>query len=190
LLKAAGCKGVVVSIDHYLAEMHNLFRGSSHSFDSAVNAVLNARQSGMVASVSVCATKSFIDGGHLLPYMNFAKDLGVQFVQVLEPKNVGHYENKDVLLGKQHIDELERVFKLVNHSKHYQHYPTLLYHGYHQRRIGCFSGSRSVYVDSVGDVHACPFCHTKSYNIIELLKEGLKDLPVKENKCPRFQKIA
>ncbi len=27
LLKEAGCKGVVVSIDHYIPEMHNLFRG-------------------------------------------------------------------------------------------------------------------------------------------------------------------
>ncbi len=61
---------------------------------------------------------------------------------------------------------------------------------YHQRRVGCFSGSRSVYVDSVGDVHACPFCHTKSYNIIELIEKGNQHLPQKENKCPRYEKIA
>ena len=62
--------------------------------------------------------------------------------------------------------------------------------GYHQRRVGCFSGSRSVYVDSAGDVHACPFCHTKSYNIIQLVRNKEKALPVKENKCPLFEKIA
>ena len=190
ILKQVGCKGVVVSIDHYLPEMHNLFRGNDSSFEGAVNAVKEARLAGMVVSISVCATKSFIEGGHLLPYLDFAKGLGAHFVQVLEPKNVGHYNDKDVLLAARHINELDTVFKLVNHSKAYRQYPTMLYHGYHQRRVGCFSGSRSVYIDSIGDVHACPFCHTKSYNVIELLEKGNENLPVKENKCPRYEKIA
>ncbi|MGZ8554549.1 MAG: radical SAM protein, partial [Chitinophagaceae bacterium] len=58
-LKQAGCKGVVVSIDHYLPGMHNLFRGNDSSFDGAVNAVKEAKLAGMVVSISVCATKSF-----------------------------------------------------------------------------------------------------------------------------------
>ncbi|HVF81792.1 MAG TPA: hypothetical protein VM884_07650, partial [Flavisolibacter sp.] len=61
---------------------------------------------------------------------------------------------------------------------------------YHQRRVGCFSGSRSVYIDSAGDVHACPFCHTKSYNIISLIRANETVLPEKENKCPLFERIA
>jgi MoaA/NifB/PqqE/SkfB family radical SAM enzyme len=190
LLKNAGCKGVVVSIDHYIPELHNMFRGNTTAFDGAVNAVAAARQAGMVVSLSVCATKQFIDGGHLMPYLNFAKKMGVQFVQVLEPRSVGHYEGKNVLLDEKHIAELEQSFKIVNHSPAYKTYPTMLYHGYHQRRVGCFSGSRSVYVDSAGDVHACPFCHTKSYNIIQLIRANEKKLPVKENRCPQFDRIA
>ena len=65
-----------------------------------------------------------------------------------------------------------------------------MYHGFHQRRVGCYSGSRSVYVDSAGDVHACPFCHNKSYNIIDLVRKNVSQLPAKENKCPQFGKIA
>lgn len=190
LLKQAGCKGVVVSIDHYIPELHNMFRGNTHAFESATKAIAAARQAGLVCSLSVCATKIFIDGNHLLPYMDFAKSLGVQFVQVLEPRMVGHYEGKDVLLSDRHITTLEETFKKINHSPEYKNHPTMLYHGYHQRRVGCFSGSRSVYVDSAGDVHACPFCHTKSYNIIELVRKQVTVLPVKENKCPQFQKIA
>lgn len=190
LLKQAGCKGIVVSIDHYIPELHNMFRGNMTAFDSAVNAVKEAGRAGMVVSISVCATKGFIDAGHLIPYMDFAKNLGVNFVQVLEPKNVGHYENKDVLLAPKHIDELDSVFKKINYHPVYKNYPTMLYHGYHQRRVGCFSGSRSVYIDSAGDVHACPFCHTKSYNIIEQMRKGNEKLPAKENKCPRYEKIA
>lgn len=187
LLKHAGCKGIVVSIDHYIPELHNLFRGYPAAFDVAVNAVKAARQAGMVTAISICATKQFIDGGHVIPYMNFAKELGVQFVQVLEPRSVGHYEGKNVLLDEKHIAELERLFKIFNYATAYKHYPTMQYHGYHQRRVGCFSGSRSLYVDSAGDVHACPFCHTRSYNIIELIRANEKKLPAKENKCPQFK---
>jgi MoaA/NifB/PqqE/SkfB family radical SAM enzyme len=110
-------------------------------------------------------------------------------VQVLEPKNVGHYENKDVLLASRHIEILDTTFKLVNHSPNYRDYPTMLYHGYHQRRVGCFSGSRSVYVDSIGDVHACPFCHTKSYNILDMIRSNNYTLPKKENACPRYKTV-
>jgi MoaA/NifB/PqqE/SkfB family radical SAM enzyme len=122
--------------------------------------------------------------------MVFAKSLGVQFVQVLEPRQVGHYADKEVLLDEHHITLLEQTFTKMNHAPEYSNHPTLLYHGYHQRRVGCFSGSRSVYIDSAGDVHACPFCHTKSYNIISLIRANETVLPEKENKCPLFEKIA
>ena len=190
LLKDAGCKGVVVSIDHYIPELHNIFRGNASAFVGAVNAVKAAQQAGLVTSISVCATKGFLDAGHLLPYMSFAKSLGVQFVQVLKPRSVGHYEGQNVLLEEKHIVLLDQLFKQLNHSPMYQEFPTMMYHGFHQRRVGCFSGSRSVYVDSAGDVHACPFCHNKSYNIIDLVRKNAKQLPDRENNCPQFGKIA
>jgi MoaA/NifB/PqqE/SkfB family radical SAM enzyme len=109
---------------------------------------------------------------------------------VLEPRSLGHYANQTVALEEKHIKLLEETFTTVNHDPVYKNYPTLLYHGYHQRRVGCFSGSRSVYIDSAGDVHACPFCHTKSFNIIEELNAGKTELPDKVNACPLFNKVA
>jgi len=190
LLKRAGCKGIVVSIDNHIASVHNAFRGHRQSFDMAVQAVDAAKKAGLVTAVSVCATKIFLSQGSLLPYLDFAKQLGVQFVQLLEPRNIGHYSGQDVLLEEHHIAIVERVFKMVNYEAAYRDYPTLMYHGFHQRRVGCFSGSRSVYIDSAGDVHACPFCHTASYNIIKLIRSGKSNLPKKENQCPRYGKIA
>ena len=189
-LKNAGCKGVVVSIDHYIPELHNIFRGHTNAFEHATAAVKAVKDAGMVSAISVCATKAFIDGGHLLPYLEFAKNMGVHFVQVLEPRSIGHYEGQNVLLEEKHITILETFFKQVNHSKEYKKYPILLYHGYHQRRVGCFAGSRSVYIDSAGDVHSCPFCHTSSFNIIDLIRKGKTNIPKKENVCPQFKKIA
>lgn len=189
-LKEAGCKGVVVSIDHYIPVLHNSFRKHTGIFAMAVEGVRASLNAGMVTAISVCVTRDFISGGHLMPYFEFARELGVHFVQLLEPKNVGHYADKDVLLEEEQVQQLETFFTTVNHNKAYENYPTIMYHGYHQRRIGCYSGSRSVYIDSAGNVHACPFCNTASYNIGSILKSGNKKLPVKENLCPRYEKIA
>lgn len=190
LLKQAGCKGIVVSIDHYIPELHNSFRHYENIFQQAVDAVQAALNAGLVTTISVCVTKTFLDGGHLLPYLQFAKNLGVHFVQLLEPKSIGHYADKDVLLEEKHMQLLETFFKTINHSTEFKDYPFVLYHGYHQRRVGCYAGSRSIYIDSAGDVNACPFCHTKSYNVGDILKSKSKQAPVKENLCPRYGKIA
>lgn len=65
-LKIAGCKGVIVSIDHYLADRHDRFRHHAGIFDQAVAGVRASVEAGMVTAVSVCATREFIDGDHLI----------------------------------------------------------------------------------------------------------------------------
>jgi MoaA/NifB/PqqE/SkfB family radical SAM enzyme len=188
-LKNAGCKGVIISIDHYIPELHNAFRRHPDSFRQAVEGVHAAKKAGLGVSLSVCTTKQFLESDSLLPYMHFAKQLGVHFVQALEPKNVGNYSGKDVLLHPSHFKMIEDVFLKMNYSPEFKHYPTMLYHGYHHNRIGCFAGSRSIYIDSIGDVHACPFCHTKAYNILELIRSKNYTLPQKENACPRYNTV-
>lgn len=82
-LKNAGCKGVIISLDHYIPELHNSFRHHPDSFSHGVNGVNAAKQAGLAVCLSVCTTKHFIDSNSLLPYMHFAKKLRVQFVQAL-----------------------------------------------------------------------------------------------------------
>lgn len=189
-LKEAGLKGIVVSIDHQVPKLHDAFRGKNGSFDAALKAIQYAQEVQLATAVSVCVTKAFLDGGNLLPYAEFAEDLGVEFVQLLEPKNVGNYKDKDVLLGDKHIQMLEEFFKSINHNNATRHYPIFSYHGYHQRRVGCFAGSRSIYIDSAGNVHSCPFCHTAAYNIKSFVQNNnLANLPKKLNECPRFGKV-
>jgi hypothetical protein len=95
-----------------------------------------------------------------------------------------------VLLEEVHIQQLEHFFKSINSDKQFKDFPFVMYHGFHQRRVGCYAGSRSIYIDSAGDVNACPFCHTKSYNVGDIVKARDKHVPLKENICPRFGKIA
>jgi MoaA/NifB/PqqE/SkfB family radical SAM enzyme len=161
-LKRAGLTGVVISLDHFDPNQHNQFRGFKDSFDWVKTAVKNSISTNLVTALSICVTRSFVSDSNLMTYAKLAKRLGVAFVQLLEPRAVGHYSGMDVTLTREHERILEDFYLKMNYNKKYAEYPIVTYHGYHQRQIGCFgSGNRNLYVDTDGDLHACPFCQTK-----------------------------
>ncbi len=173
-LKQAGVTGVIVSLDHYDENMHNIFRQSEDAFKNAVNAVKFSREVDMAVAVSLCATKAFISKENLMHYADFVKSLDISFIQLLEPKAVGHYAGKDVKLNTEQQQLLEDFFLKMNYNKAFGQYPIVVYHGYYQRRVGCFtSGNRGLYIDTNADVLACPFCHISSGNA---LKDSLTDV--------------
>jgi MoaA/NifB/PqqE/SkfB family radical SAM enzyme len=161
-LREAGLTGVVVSIDHFDPAMHNQFRRYEQSFEWAAAAVQNAIDAGLVVALSLCATKSFVSTANLMAYASMAKLMGVSIIQLLEPKAVGHYHGQDVLLKPTHLRMLEDFYLEMNRSPAFADFPIVNYHGYHHRRIGCMAaGSRLMYIDTDGDLHACPFCQQK-----------------------------
>ncbi len=165
-LKASGITGVIVSLDHYNAQKHNNFRNNKNAFNWALSAVKNAINAKLIVALSLCVTKDFLTKENLKNYMALAKEIGVSYVQFLEPKPVGHFNKKDVLLNKAQISILENFFITYNFSSLYNDYPIIIYPGYHQRKIGCMlAGKKSVYIDANGNINACPFCH-KSYGKI------------------------
>ena len=166
-LKRAGLTGVVISLDHFDSNQHNQFRGYKDSFDWVKTAVKNSIATNLVTALSICVTRSFISDSNLMAYTNLAKKLGVAFIQLLEPRAVGHYNGVDVSLTREHERILEDFYLKMNYDKEYVGYPIITYHGYHQRQIGCFgSGDRNLYVDTDGDLHACPFCQSKMGNAL------------------------
>ena len=161
-LKSAGLTGVVISLDHFDPVMHNQFRGSSHSFDWVKGAVENAIANNLVTALSLCATNTFITESNLMQYAELAKNLGVSLIQVLEPRASGHYLGKDVELTKENERILEDFYAKLSYDNAYREYPIVFYHGQYNRRIGCMSsGERNLYIDTDGDLHACPFCRSK-----------------------------
>lgn len=173
-LKQAGVVGIIVSLDHYDKNMHNTFRQSKDAFDNAINAIKYSRQLDMVVAVTLCATKSFLTKENLYRYAEFAYSLDVSYIQLLEPKAVGHYAGKDVTLNAEQIKMLENFYFDVNNSPAYIHYPIVVYLGYYQRNAGCLAaGNRALYIDTNGDVLACTFCHISSGNA---LRDELHDV--------------
>jgi MoaA/NifB/PqqE/SkfB family radical SAM enzyme len=150
-LKRSGATGVVISLDHFDAAAHNVFRGSSGAFENAMHAAKNAHAAKLITAFSVCVTRSFVTEENLMRYARLAKDCGVSFVQLLEPKPVGHYETKNVLLTKEQTALLDKFYLDINFKKQFHDYPLFIYHGYYQRKIGCMSaGNWGLYIDSAG----------------------------------------
>lgn len=167
-LKEAGLTGVIVSLDHFVPEKHNAFRHFKDAYYWVEEAVKNANNNELVPVLSLCATREFISEANLMSYMELAKKLKVAFVQILEPKAVGHYANKDVSLNQEQLEILENFFLKMNFNANYSSFPLITYHGYYQRRQGCFSaGKKGIYIDTDGDMNACPFCHKKTGNVLD-----------------------
>lgn len=167
-LKASGLNGVMVSLDHYIPEKHNAFRGFKDAYYWVENGVQNAITNDLVVALSICVTKDFVSWENLKQYALLAQKMGVSFIQVLEPRAVGHYKDSDVDLSEEQTQLLEEFYLQMNYDPAYKDFPLISYHGYHQRRQGCFgSGNRSLYVDTDGDLNACPFCQKKAGSILE-----------------------
>lgn len=189
-LKVAGVTGVVISLDHYKAALHDAFRGFNNSFDDVMLAVKNAKQNGFVITLTICITRSFVSWENLMAYVTLARELQVGFVQLLEPKPIGHYENKPVTLDAEHFAILEKFYLTMNFNKYYRDYPVIIYHGYHQRRVGCMAGGdRTLYINSEGFVNACPFCQAKNLNIKDAItKTGGVRESINSVSCQLYKK--
>lgn len=183
-LKNIGLTGITISLDHFDEAMHNSFRGHGKSFSWVIKAVENAIKVGLTTCLSICATKRFVTRNNLMKYAELAKNLGVCYVQILEPKATGNYANKDVLLSNEQISEITDFHYMMNSEKKFREYPLVVYHGYHQRRMGCLGGgNRYLYIDSNGDIHPCPFCHSPMGNALS----GPNGIDMKLSTCNSFE---
>jgi len=167
-LKKAGLTGVRISLDHWEKDRYNEFRGSPKAFDWATTAAVNSRKAGLAMGLALCVLNDFLSENFLFKYLAFAKSLGAAFIMILEPRETGHFSNSDVRLPEVSMKLLDNFFLTVNSSPLYKKYPSVIFPGYHQRRIGCFgAGIRYLYIDSEGSAHACPFCQDKMGDCIE-----------------------
>jgi MoaA/NifB/PqqE/SkfB family radical SAM enzyme len=158
-LKNNGMTGMVISVDHYHEEKHNIFRGSERSFDWAMNATENSIRAGLITCWSICVTREFVTQENLDRYVSFAASKGIHFIQVFEPMVTERFRDPEVMLTREQFDILEDYYITINSQKKMKKTPLVTYHGYHQRRIGCKGkGESYLFIDSSGQMHACPYC--------------------------------
>ncbi|ALI97707.1 radical SAM protein [Rufibacter tibetensis] len=168
-LKKAGLTGVTISLDHVDPLLHNLFRKFDQAYDWVERAAYHASQADLVVAFSLCATKSFITEENLMQYAQLASSLGAAFIQVLEPRAVGHYAGQSVGLPLEQQKLLEDFYTNLNYNPAYQHLPMVVYYDLQRRRAGCAaSADRHVYVDTDGLIHGCPFCRKPVGSALEV----------------------
>ena len=182
-LSSAGLKGFAFSLDHFDADKHNAFRGLQDSFSRVIKAINSAHKANLVVILSLCVTKEFTTEDNLTKYAQMAKRLGASFILMIEPRAVGRYAGKNIDLSKSQEKILEAFYLKMNFNDDYSDYPAVSYHGYHQRRVGCFGGTnRYIYVDTNGEMQVCPFCQ-KKYGSVFSESFDKKEIKMFTNGC-------
>jgi hypothetical protein len=98
--------------------------------------------------ISLCVTKDFLDRQNLQKYLELTKQLGASFVQLLEPKAVGHYEGKPVQLSIAEKQGLSDFYLETQRLPVYNQYPIVLYHEHYKKTLGCRgAGVGNFYID-------------------------------------------
>jgi len=163
-LRVAGATGVMVSLDHHDAAAHDAFRGSPGAFERAVAGVRHAAREGLAVALSLTTTRGFVSETNLERYAVLARQLGVGFIQVLEPRAAGRWAGADVSLTASQVSLLEAFDRSMNVER--LDMPLVDYPGLGQRRDGCWgAGNRYLFIDAAGGVHACPFCRGAVGNV-------------------------
>ncbi len=186
ILKKAGLTGVIVSLDHFEEDLHNAFRKNNDAYRWAMRAIEAVKAVEMPITLSLCATSEFITKENLFKYAMKGKEMGVTFIQLLEPKQVGFYENKDILLSEEKKKILRDFYFLMAFDNRYRDWPIVNYMGYHNESAGCLgAGDRFLYINSKGEINACPFCH-KNYGNIKNEDIDANIMAMKNESCPLY----
>jgi MoaA/NifB/PqqE/SkfB family radical SAM enzyme len=166
-LKMAGLTGVEVSLDHWDETEHNRFRRHPESFSRVREAVKNCKEEGLLITLSLCATRSFVSKDNLDKYIHLAMSWCIGVIRILEPRETKRFKGDDIFLLPEQTGLLEKYYRDAVSSGKPRDYPFITYPAYHSRKTGCTGGGRRyIYIDPKGDVHACPFCRKPSGNAV------------------------
>jgi MoaA/NifB/PqqE/SkfB family radical SAM enzyme len=167
-LSDAGVTGVALSLDHWDASAHDRFRGAPGSFDGVERASGQARAAGLLVALSLCPTRAFVTAENLQRYGETARSLGASFIQILEPRALGRYADCDVALEPAQQRLLEAFSDRLNTDDTDVGLPSVRYQDWSARSVGCSgAGDRYLYIDTEGDMHACPFCRAPGVRVLD-----------------------
>ena len=160
-LKQAGLNGAAISLDNHEREGHNTFRGSQKSYDYVIDAIGYLQEAGVLVSLNVCPTRAYIESGGVQKMIDLAKSLNVPIVNLIEPRAVGNYKNKDIELLQGHKEVLHELSETYNFEQKNMDYPTVLYPAGYRKVLNCGGGKSYLFLDYDGTLYPCPFCKTK-----------------------------
>ena len=169
-LKERGLTGVTFSLDHHDPIAHDRFRGRPGLHQQVVASARIAVDRGLVTELALCATNDFISEENLAAYGRLAAELGVTFIQIVEPKPIGKLAGRAVAPRPEKRAMLEAFHDRVRNA---EDGPLLHYVDRHNRTHGCEGGKFHIYVGASGRAFPCPFCPSVSAALEELTPTNL-----------------
>ena len=184
-LRRAGLTGVALSLDHWEETAHDRLRGLAGSHAALRAAASESRGAGLLVALSLCPRREIVSEDDLGRYAEAARRLGAGFIQILEPRPVGRYAGRDVALSTAQMEVLERFQRRLNREAAWRRHPAVSYVAAAQRQSRCIgAGERYLYVDTDGDVHACPFCRQSAGSALAPDFDGVL-ARLRERGCPQ-----
>jgi len=154
-LKENGLFGVWVSLDHFDPGVHNRQRGNPEAFDNACRAVENFKKAGLYTCLSMVPDDDLLNPSRFRQFYDFARDLGVAEIRVMEKKPSGREACRGVI---SHSPVLEQLQKDLHRDRAYKDHPPLS--GLStwlekDQAFGCQCRFEYLFVTADGDVQPC-----------------------------------
>lgn len=166
-LKQSGLFGVWVSLDHYVPEPHNKMRGHPKAFENAVNAVAHFKKAGVYTCLSLVPPDDLLEPENFKRYYDFAKDLGVAEIRVMEKKPSGREACRGVI---PHSPVLAQLQKDLYRDPAYRFHPPLSGLSTWLEKdeaLGCQCRFEYMFITARGDVQPCEVSEISFGNIQE-----------------------
>ncbi len=171
-LKKAGLRGVYISIDHVLAEIHDEGRNCKGSFNEACEAVRKYVAAGLRVFLSTTITSRNYDV--IEDIIALGISLGANGVDLKRLKTMGNaYERCDLEITEQQKEELYKNIPMWKEK-----YPLKINLVYGSKRIkgvdvGCPCGKTSIAIMCNGDISPCVY---NTYKIGNAINDDINDV--------------
>lgn len=180
-LKQNGLFGIWISLDHYDAKVHNRLRGHSKAFENAIHAIKVFKEAGVYTCLSLVPPDDLLQPENFLKYYDFARDLGVAEIRILERKPCGREASEGVI---PHSPVLEQLQKDLYRNRAYSRYPPIS--GLStwlekDQAFGCQCRFEYLFITAQGEVQPCEASEISFGNIV---REGFP--VVYERICKAF----
>ncbi len=167
-LKRAGLEIPVISLDHYLPEVHDRGRGKEGMHDYALNAIKLFQREGFYVAVSFVPNRAMVeDRTELFKTIDFLRDLGVNDMRLTSPILSGRLTDRpEDLLTPENVKTIFEVQKMCTNTPGY---PGVFANDFFESKqyYGCGAGYNYMFIDSRGNVSPCDFTMLTFGNILE-----------------------
>ena len=172
-LKKAGLEIPVISLDHYLPEMHDKGRRKKGMFDYAIKAIEMFKSEGFYVAISFVPTRKLVENREeIFKTIDFFRDLGINDMRLTSPILSGQLTCKPE--EKLTAENVTTIFGIQKKCTKTKGYPGVFAYDFFESKdyYGCGAGYNYMFIDSQGNLCPCDFTMISFGNI--------KETPIKE----------